>query len=462
MPVRMAACSRAATAAAAWRLANTGLGDAMINTLAIASPSTTLYAGTTRSLGNGIYKSTNGGASWALANSGLVNTGAIFALAVDPITPTIVYAGTGAGNGGMYKSMNGGDTWGEINTGLPGGIGTKSPRTLAIHPLAPSTLYLGTFGGGVYKTIDGGGSWITASVGLSNKVVYSLAIDPVTPGYRLCRHGGRRIPQPDGGANWGFAGSGLGGIVYSLAIHPTTPATLLAATSTGIYRTTTSGDSWEYLSGSLASTDSAPLRSTRRRPPRCMPGRRRGRVQEHGWRRRLGGRSRGLTATNIQSLAVDPLAPSLVYAGTTLRGVFKSGDAGGTWKAVNVGLNGLWNFVPCPGHRPGEPLHAVCRRLRRGGVQEHRPRRELAPANNGLTYTTVYALAIHPQNTSILYAGTTQGIFKSANGAESWSETGAQPAYKNLRALLIDPASPQTMLRGHGRRGRVQEHERRR
>ena len=65
-----------------------------INALAIdpATP-TILYAGTD---GDGVFKSTNGGENWNAVNTGLTNTN-VFALAIDPKTPTIVYAATGAG-----------------------------------------------------------------------------------------------------------------------------------------------------------------------------------------------------------------------------------------------------------------------------------------------------------------------------------------------------------------------------
>ena len=72
----------------------------------------TLYAGV---YGGGVWKSTNGGASWRAVNTGLTDT-FVSALAIDPDTPTTLYAGTGYG--GVFKSTNGGGDWSGLNTGL--------------------------------------------------------------------------------------------------------------------------------------------------------------------------------------------------------------------------------------------------------------------------------------------------------------------------------------------------------
>ena len=92
------------------------------------------------------------------------------AVAIDPLTPSTLYAGT---NFGVSKSTNGGGNWttGGPNTGV---------ASLAIDPLTPSTLYAGT-GGGVFRSTDSGGSWTEVNSGLSNTVVASLVIDPRTP-----------------------------------------------------------------------------------------------------------------------------------------------------------------------------------------------------------------------------------------------------------------------------------------
>jgi hypothetical protein len=122
---------------------------------------TTLYAGT--------YKSTNDGATWFA--TGLTGVGGVQALAIDPLTPTTLYAGS---LDAVHKSVDGGTTW--IATGLTnvGGV-----RTLAIDPLTPTTLYAGTGTGGVYKSTNGGASWSPTGL-VTWSHISSLSLNPAS------------------------------------------------------------------------------------------------------------------------------------------------------------------------------------------------------------------------------------------------------------------------------------------
>ncbi|MBI3801823.1 MAG: hypothetical protein HY268_33240, partial [Deltaproteobacteria bacterium] len=92
--------------------------------------------------------------------------GSISALAIDPTTPSTLYAG----GSDVYKSTDGGEHWTATdltNTGI---------GALAIDPTSSSTLYAGIIGGGVYKSTDGGQHWTAMNTGLTNTSVYALAI----------------------------------------------------------------------------------------------------------------------------------------------------------------------------------------------------------------------------------------------------------------------------------------------
>src|SRR5262249_36609184 len=106
-------------------------------------------------------------------------------LAIDPKTPSIVYAG---GSGAIFKSTDAGVSWKAASSGLP-----STPiwmSALVIDPQNPSTLYAATsgaafdgcgvpcsFGDGVFKTIDAGATWNAVNTGLTTPHVSSLAID---------------------------------------------------------------------------------------------------------------------------------------------------------------------------------------------------------------------------------------------------------------------------------------------
>jgi hypothetical protein len=161
-----------------------------ISALAIdpITPST-LYAGTHRS---GVYKSTDAGSNWTRTGFIVVEP-LVRVLVIDPLTPSTLYAGTS--NDGVFKSTDGGDSWTAMNNGLPTyttnmSTYTESIYPLVIDPLTPSTLYAGTDAAGVYKSMDGGDSWTAMNNGLPTyttdgitytESIYTLAIDPLTP-----------------------------------------------------------------------------------------------------------------------------------------------------------------------------------------------------------------------------------------------------------------------------------------
>jgi photosystem II stability/assembly factor-like uncharacterized protein len=281
---------------ATWSAVNVGLTSTVINMLAIdpASPST-LYVGTN----GGVFKSTDGGAIWNAVNVGLTST-VINTLVIDPASPSTLYVGT---NGGVFKSIDGGITWHMSNTGLENG--SINVGALAINPTASSTIYAGTMiclneyscAGGVFKSIDGGGTWIIT--GLNNTVghISTLVIDPTMPNTIYAGTWGLVFKSMDGGTTWGSTGGWDGGWpehwVRTLAIDPLHPSTIYAGTVyggigsvsdqfreiyEGVFQTTNGGATW-------------------------------GRVNN------------GLTNTAVYALMVDPSDPSIVYAGTG-NGVF--------------------------------------------------------------------------------------------------------------------------------------------
>ncbi len=74
---------------------------------------------------------------------------------------------------GVASAQSG--TW--ISNGPEGG----TIHALAIDPRTPSTLYAGTSGGGVFQSTDGGATWRAINSGLIIPYINALAIDPQTP-----------------------------------------------------------------------------------------------------------------------------------------------------------------------------------------------------------------------------------------------------------------------------------------
>lgn len=83
--------------------------------------------------------------------------------------------------------------------------------------------------------------------------------------------------------------------IKALVIDPKTPTTLYARTSDGVFKSTSSGATWEAINA-------------------------------------------GLSGTSVSNLALDPQTPTTLYVWTRGGGVFKSIDGGTTWRTANEGL----------------------------------------------------------------------------------------------------------------------------
>ncbi len=250
-----------------------------------------------------------------------------------------------------------------------------------------------------------------------------------------------------------------GETIVVIATHPKNPKILYVASNDTLYKTRDGGDTWETTSQSFASD-------------------------------------------RITALAVDPLMTSAIYAGTNGDGVYKSGDAGRTWHPFNSGLR---EHVMIVGQFAFDPIDqgiaylastvGVYRSANRGrdwnewmeGMKEvhfvvsivsHPTNRNIlyAGTSGGVYKTTrsgkpwkraivgmlpendpttamalgVNALAIDPTTPSTVYAGTTQGLFKTINSAESWTRIKeGQLADEFIMGVNIDPTTPNVIYVGH-------------
>jgi hypothetical protein len=156
-----------------------GLGTASAVNALVIDPNmpAILYAATDI----GVMRSTDGGASFIPA--GLANTWVVL-LAIDPVNSNVLYAATSSdfylltsGFLGLYKSTDGGASWSPINHGLDEIVAAHPVvNALLVDPERPNILYLATSGHGVFRSSDGGASWAAFNDGLTNLDVRSLAL----------------------------------------------------------------------------------------------------------------------------------------------------------------------------------------------------------------------------------------------------------------------------------------------
>ena len=201
------------------------------------------------SWGDGIYKSTDAGATWQ--KMGLADTRHIAKIVIDPHDPNIVYVAAAGhlwgsnAERGVFKTTDGGKTWSKVlykndNTGA---------IDLVMDPKNSSVLYAAMYqhqrkgwgyngggpGSGIYRTMDGGASWTELTNGLprgdkgriglatfagDNRVVYAIVEADETP----AGPGGR---------------GGRGQQVASDAI----------TARGGVFRSMDGGETWQHMSG---------------------------------------------------------------------------------------------------------------------------------------------------------------------------------------------------------------------
>jgi photosystem II stability/assembly factor-like uncharacterized protein len=150
---------------------------------------------------NVFYVGTASGGLWKTLNAGTTfspvfddeEVASIGALAVDPLRPDIVWAGTGEGNPrnsvtggyGIFKSLDGGKTWKCMGLEL-----TRYIHRIIIDPVNPDIVYAGAIGNpwaphrerGLYRTKDGGKTWERILFTNETSGVADMVMDPSNPG----------------------------------------------------------------------------------------------------------------------------------------------------------------------------------------------------------------------------------------------------------------------------------------
>ncbi|HEY7575264.1 MAG TPA: glycosyl hydrolase, partial [Thermoanaerobaculia bacterium] len=232
------------------------------------------YQGAT---GGGVWKTTDAGSNWRPVSDKYFKTGSVGAIGIAESDPNVVYVGMGEcpirGNvshgDGVYKSTDGGKTW--ANVGL---ADTRQICRLRVHPGNPDLVYVAALGHvwgpnadrGIFRSKDGGKTWQKVLFVSENTGASDLVMDPSNP--RILYAGFwqvRRKPwelasggpegglwkTTDGGDTWKKLAGGLpGGVVgkIGVAISPARPDRVWALVESkekgGVYRTDDSGETW--------------------------------------------------------------------------------------------------------------------------------------------------------------------------------------------------------------------------
>jgi photosystem II stability/assembly factor-like uncharacterized protein len=170
--------------------------------------------------------------------------GRVSQLVYHPTDSNILFAVTASG--GVFKSSNEGISWRPITDFLP----QTSCASLAINPLNPNVMYLGTGdanynggGLGVWKTNDGGSSWFQSTTGLGNKLVSYILFSPTDTStlFAACYDG--IYKTTNAGNNW-TKKTTINSSYRDLKYRAGSNLILYSATNTFFYRSYDNGDTW--------------------------------------------------------------------------------------------------------------------------------------------------------------------------------------------------------------------------
>jgi photosystem II stability/assembly factor-like uncharacterized protein len=467
---------------------------ASIGALAVAqSNPSVIYVGTGEAdfrsdltYGNGVYKSKDGGTTWK--HIGLEASRHISRIVIDPQNPEIVFvAAMGSAYGpsaerGVFRSTDGGATWEKVlfkdeNTGaIDITLDPDNPKTMwaaLVHDQRPpwSAYPPVTTNGAIYKSVDGGTEWKPVTGGGLPEGDWGrvgLAVARGTNGQRVyalidTKEGGV-FKSDDGGQSWTRTSNDprLDRLWYfgEICVDPKNPDTVYVP-NVSIYRSTDAGKTFTAIKGAPGGDDYHALWIDPTNPQRMIFGSDQGVGVSvdagHTWSSWY-----NQPTAQFYHVAVDNDFPYHVYGAQQDSGsVFilsRSNDGAITfrdWHPAGAGESGY--IAPDPadsniiygGGTYGE-LFRYDRRTGQAQVIAPDAIRNFGEAHPEHRFTWTSPVVFSPQDPHTLYFGS-QYVLRSTNRGNSWQKispdlTGADPKASQDGPLTIENAK----ARGHG------------
>ena len=335
-------------------------------------------------LGVGMFRSVAGGESWTQI-SGYFNSNVIHvdnhAMWIDPASGRIFQGN----DGGLYYSDDYGDDWTKINN-LP----ITQFYDIEIDRTLPYRIYGGTQDNNTIRTLSGDADdWhaILGGDGFYSLVDYENN-DNIYAEYQW----GGLNKSTDGGQSFDYIAGQMSGdrVNWSapIVMHPTDPQTLYFGTYR-VWKSTIGGWGWTAVSGDLTDGDD------------------------------------GSTYHTVTTLAISPIDPEIVVAGTDDGNVHISIDGGDSWDDISAGLPERWITRVAADPNDVNTIYVTVSGFRWDEDEPH----VLMSTNLGETWVNissdlpplpVNAIAADPENPGYLFIGTDAGVFFTENYGDSW------------------------------------------
>lgn len=437
----------------------------------------------------GVWRTTDGGINWTPLTDHMPTT-SIGALALDPTNENTIYAGTGEANFanhsryglGVYKSVDGGESWAQFAADTFGG---RCISRIVINPVNPQVLYASVTqaGGfperaaakghpgaagprGVFRSADGGQTWTQLAGGLPSQDATDLVMDPTNPSVLYAAIG--RIfgatengiyNSVDSGTTWNKLAGGLpvGPGRISLGIAPTQASRVYALAAApcdaaggsggtlGAYRSDNAGVTWTTIpAGSIQATYGWYLSCVLVSPTDPNTVFMGGLILSRST-------SAGASWSTVTPPHVDLHALAFDASGRLLAGddggVHRSTNLGSSWMHLNTSLSTVQFYA-------GLSTHPTDSLIFFGGTQDNGSHRRNAA---GQQWTSISGgdggwTQLDQANPLRIFAESqgTGALYRSVDGGNTVNGAGAGLAGRNcfLPPYLIDPQNPQRMLYG--------------
>ena len=437
--------------------------------------------------GDGIYKSTNGGATWE--HIGLESSQHIGRIVVDPQNSNRIFAAVAGtlyekgNNRGLYRTEDGGQSWSNILFVSD----STSCIDVAVHPQNPNIVYAATwerirypyqrdYGGptsGLHRSMDGGNTWtqlenglppstdqtgrigITISASDPNVLYATFTTNPISnqfEGIYKTTNGGDNWIQTNDDELVGLYAS-FGWFFGNIRVDPNNPDIVYAMGVTN-YRSLDGGQSWEYFLDDNMHVDFHAWEVHPQNSNRIVVGNDggvyisddMGQTWEHPQ----------LPITQFYECTIDNSLPYRYYGGTqdnnTIRTLTGDGD---DWDRI-IGGDGFHVIVdPTDNQRIyGEYQFGGLQRSEDGGNNFFSATEGIDPADRQNWNTPV---VMDPSNPNVLYYGSNR-LYRTTNYAQNWTAisddltNGLHPSgsgsFGTLTAIAVAPSELNTIYIG--------------
>ena len=430
-----------------WNEQNNGLSFRNIGALALGPDR--VYAGT---LGGGVFSGTIGETTltWSGTTGPTPNLYNI-RIVLDPSNSQVIYVT--AYPGGVFKSSDGGNTWAECNFGLPS-FQVVDPLLegyydLAVHPDDPDILMMGIYDHGMYVSRDGAATWMPIyAINPGERILRDLktkrvAFDPTHANHVYAVSDKGVFFTPDIGITWEALNDGLDTLdIISLEISDD-GSVFAGSNGYGVYVLDKQTRTWTHMNRTVGFGRWAPwerrlymyiaLLFDPTVPGRIYLGNFPGGFfvsNDDGQTWQCS--SLGLGNDGIFSLAMHPENPQLIFAGT-YNGVWKTENQGASWSQTSTGMPGeQWPFcVVIDDQNPSVMYTATKNGMNKGFMNRNEFGGVVMKSTDGArTWFKImdglpimceyYQLIIHPDDHDRLFVSSSLGVFTSSDAGTSW------------------------------------------